>query len=179
MKKLRTVQFWVAQTVKNLPTMQQTRVQSLGWEDPLEKGMTTPSRILAWTIPWTEEPSRLQSMGLQRVRHDWATNTFTRFSNKFRKREEGEKIFSDRLRRQHFRKFERPVSTSQKCTHELCDFGHVSALSLGFLIDRWSRDDDNICLIVSLWSEVQQYRRSPQLSLDHSKSMNVNPTPWN
>ena len=70
MKKLCTVQFWVAQTVKNLPTMHETRVRSLGREDPLEKGMTTQSRILAWTIPWTEEPSRLQSMGLQRVRHD-------------------------------------------------------------------------------------------------------------
>ena len=45
-------------------------VQSLGWEDPLEKGMATHSRILAWKIPWTEKPDGLQSMGLQRVRHD-------------------------------------------------------------------------------------------------------------
>ena len=49
----------VAQTVKNLPIMQETQVQSLGWEDPLEKGMTTHSSILAWRIPWTEEPGRL------------------------------------------------------------------------------------------------------------------------
>ena len=55
----------VAQTVKNLPAIQETWVQSLGQEDPLEKGMTTDSSILAWEISWTEEPGRLQSMGLQ------------------------------------------------------------------------------------------------------------------
>ena len=59
----------VAQTVKNLPAMQETRVQSLGQEDPLEKGMATLSSILARRIPWTEDPGGLQSMGLQRVRH--------------------------------------------------------------------------------------------------------------
>ena len=53
------------------------RVQSLGQEDPMEKRMATHSSILAWKIPWTEEPGRLQSMGLQRVRHDLVTNTFT------------------------------------------------------------------------------------------------------
>ena len=57
----------VAQMVKNLSAMQETWVQSLGWEDPLEKGMTTHSSILAWRIPWTEEPGRLQSMGSQRL----------------------------------------------------------------------------------------------------------------
>ena len=56
-----------AQTVKNLPAMQETRVQSLGWEDPLEEGMATHSSILAWIIPWTEEPGGLQSIGSQRV----------------------------------------------------------------------------------------------------------------
>ena len=56
--------------VKNPPAMQETWVQSLGWEDPLEKGMATHSSILAWRIPWTEEPVGLQSMGLQRVGHD-------------------------------------------------------------------------------------------------------------
>ena len=60
----------VAQMVKRLPTMRETRVQSLGWEDPLEKEMATHSSILAWKIPWTEEPGRLQSMGSQRVEHD-------------------------------------------------------------------------------------------------------------
>ena len=64
----------VAQTVKNLLTMQATWVPFLGWEDPLEKGMATHSSTLAWKIPWTEEPGRLQSMGSQRVRHDWATS---------------------------------------------------------------------------------------------------------
>ena len=59
-----------AQMVKNLPAMQETRVQSLGQEDPLEKGMTTHSHILAWKIPWTEEPGGLQPMGSQRVEHD-------------------------------------------------------------------------------------------------------------
>ena len=65
--------FPVAQTIKNLPAMQKTQVQFLGREDPLEKGMATHSSILAWRIPWTEEPCRLQSMGSQRVRHNWAT----------------------------------------------------------------------------------------------------------
>ena len=60
----------MAQTVKNLPAMQETWVRSLDGEDPLEKGMATHSGILAWRIPWTEEPGRLQSMGSQRVRHD-------------------------------------------------------------------------------------------------------------
>ena len=59
----------VAQMVKNLPAIQETQVQSLGQEDPLEKGMATHSSI-AWRIPWTEEPGGLQSMGSQRVRHD-------------------------------------------------------------------------------------------------------------
>ena len=56
--------------VKNLPAMQETWVRTLGWEDPLEKGMATHSSIFAWKISWTEEPSGLQSMGLHRVRHD-------------------------------------------------------------------------------------------------------------
>ena len=60
----------VAQMVKNLPPMQETQVRSLGQEDPLEKGLASHSSILAWRIPWTKEPGRLQSMGLQRVRHD-------------------------------------------------------------------------------------------------------------
>ena len=56
--------------------MQETQVRSLGWEYPLEKEMATHIIILAWRIPWKEEPSELQSMGSQRVRHDWVTNTF-------------------------------------------------------------------------------------------------------
>ena len=61
------------QMVKNLPAMQEIQVQSLGQEDPLEEEMTTHSSILAWRIPWTEEPGGLQSMGLQRVGYDWMT----------------------------------------------------------------------------------------------------------
>ena len=60
----------VAQTVKHLPAMRETWVQSLGQEDPLEKEVATHSNTLAWKIPWTEEPGRLQSMGSQRVGHD-------------------------------------------------------------------------------------------------------------
>ena len=60
----------VAQTVKYLSTMQETRVQSLGREDPLEKEMAIHSSTIAWKIPWTEEPGRLQSMGSQRVGHN-------------------------------------------------------------------------------------------------------------
>ena len=59
----------MAETVKNLPAGQETQVQSLGWEDPLEEGMAIHSSFLAWRIPWTEEPGGLQSMGLQRVGH--------------------------------------------------------------------------------------------------------------
>ena len=68
--RLPTPVFFVAQLVKNLPAKQETWVRSLGQEDPLEKEMATHSSILAWKIPWTEKPGRLQSMGLQRVRHD-------------------------------------------------------------------------------------------------------------
>ena len=60
----------VAQTVKRLSTMWETWVRSLGWDDPLEKEMAVHSRTLAWKIPRTEEPGRLQPMGSQRVRHD-------------------------------------------------------------------------------------------------------------
>ena len=77
-KKLKTVTICytyfkaslVAQTVKRLSTMWETRVLSLGREDPLEKEMANHSSTIAWKIPWTEEPGRLQSMGLQRVGHD-------------------------------------------------------------------------------------------------------------
>ena len=67
--------FLVAQMVKSPPAMQETCVWSLDWEDPQEKGTATHSSILAWRIPWTENPSGLQSMDSQRVRHDWATVT--------------------------------------------------------------------------------------------------------
>ena len=80
-----SAQFWralntswaslVAQMVKTLPAMQETPLQSLGQEDTLEEKMATYSSILPWRIPWTEETGGLQSMGLQRVGHDWATNT--------------------------------------------------------------------------------------------------------
>ena len=64
----------MAQAVKRLSAMQETRVRSLGWEDPVEKEMAGHSSILAWKIPWTAEPGRLPSMGSQRVGHDWATS---------------------------------------------------------------------------------------------------------
>ena len=67
----------VARLVNDLPAVQEIWVWSLGWEDPLEKEMATHSSILAWKISWTEEPGGLQSMGSQRVGHDWATNTHT------------------------------------------------------------------------------------------------------
>jgi len=63
----------VAQWQRTLLPMQETRAQSLGWEDPLDKEMAIHSSILAWEIPWTEESFRLQSMGLKRVGHDWTT----------------------------------------------------------------------------------------------------------
>ena len=63
----------MVQTLKDLPEMRETWVQSLGQEDPLEKGLATHSGILAWRIPWTEEPGGLQSMSSQRIGHDLAT----------------------------------------------------------------------------------------------------------
>ena len=69
---------WLPWWLKNLPAMQETQVQSLGWEDPLEKGMPTHSSILAWRIPWTEGAWWVtvhSPWGSQRVRHDWVTNT--------------------------------------------------------------------------------------------------------
>ena len=63
----------MAQTVKNLPAREETWAWSLGWKDPLEKEMATHSSILAWEIPWTEEPGGLQSMGSQRAEYNWAT----------------------------------------------------------------------------------------------------------
>ena len=71
----------IAQSVKNLPAVQETGVWSLGWKDPLEKEMVTHSRILAWKISWTEEPGGLQSMGSQRVRHNWVTKTKQLYEN--------------------------------------------------------------------------------------------------
>ena len=71
----------VAQMVKNMPAVLEIWVQSLGWEDPLEGGMTTYSSILAWRIPWTEEPGGLQPMGLQRVGDDWMTKHSTVISD--------------------------------------------------------------------------------------------------
>ena len=68
-KKFKVV-YVAAQRLKRLPPMWETRVQSLGWEDPLEEEMATHSSILAWRIAWTEEPGRLQSAGSQRVGHD-------------------------------------------------------------------------------------------------------------
>ena len=62
--------------VKHLSTMRETQVPSLGWEDPLEKEMAIHSSTIAWKIPWTKDPGRLQSMGSQRVRHDWATGLY-------------------------------------------------------------------------------------------------------
>ena len=71
----------VAQMVKRLPTVRETWVQSLGQGDPLEKEMATHFSTFAWKIPWTEECSRLQSMGSQRVRHDWVTSLTSFQSN--------------------------------------------------------------------------------------------------
>ena len=67
----------VAQKVKKLPAMQENGVQSLDWEDPLKKEIATHSSVLDWRIPWSEEPGGPQSMGSQRIRHNWATNTHT------------------------------------------------------------------------------------------------------
>ena len=72
----------MAQTVKRLPGMQETQAQFLGWEDPLEKEMAIHSSTLAWKIPWMEEPDRLQSMGSQRVGHNFAMHAL------FKKKEE-------------------------------------------------------------------------------------------
>ena len=74
---------WWLKMVKNLPAMQETWVWSLGLEDPLEKGVATHFSILAWRISGTEEPGELQSIGLERVRHEWATNTSSALLHEF------------------------------------------------------------------------------------------------
>ena len=82
--------------VKNLPVLQETQVtqvQSLGWKDPLEEGMATHSSILAWRIPWTEKPGRLQSIGLQRVGHDWSDLTCTAMQTNRYEQKEKESLF--------------------------------------------------------------------------------------
>jgi len=114
--------FLVAQMVKNLPAMQETWVQSLSWEDPLKKGMATHSSILAWRIPWTEEPGGLQSMGLQRVGHDWATHTLT-FTGSF---------YSGRWFFHHFLFL---TSSWYMCTH--------SVLSAARLLRPWNSPGKN------------------------------------
>ena len=68
---------WVAQKVKYLAAVQETRIQSLGQEDPLEKGMATHSSTVAWKIPWTAEPGGLQFMGSQKIRHNYVTKHTT------------------------------------------------------------------------------------------------------
>ena len=70
----------MAQTVKNLPAMQETQIQPLDLEDSLENDMATHSNIFAWRIPWIEKDGGLHSMGLQRVRHNWATNKHSCFT---------------------------------------------------------------------------------------------------
>ena len=87
--------------------MQETWVWFLNWEDPLEEEVATHSCILAWRIPWTEEPSGLQSMGLQRVGHNWVTNIFTYFQWRCRHKEQtcghiAERRGWDELREQHW-----------------------------------------------------------------------------
>ena len=82
----------VAQRIKRLPAMQETQARSLGWEDPLEKEMATHSSILAWRIPWTEEPDGLRSMGSQRVGHDWATSLH--FHSAYKLNKQGDSIQS-------------------------------------------------------------------------------------
>ena len=72
---------WWLRMVKNLPAVWENWLQSVGWEDPLEKGMATHSSVPAWKIPWTEDPGRLQSMGSQRVRHDWVAATHSLFTS--------------------------------------------------------------------------------------------------
>ena len=75
----------VAQTVKNLPAVWETKVLSLSWEDPPDNELATHSSILACKVPWTEEPDRLQSMGLQRVRHDSASDWLSRQTHRSRR----------------------------------------------------------------------------------------------
>ena len=82
--KVRAKASLVAQSVKNLPAVQETRVWSLGWENPLEKETATHSSILAWKISEREAPGELQSMGSQRVGHDWATNTYLKWESELK-----------------------------------------------------------------------------------------------
>ena len=82
----------MAQTIKRLSTMWETQVRALGWEDPLENEMAIHSSTIAWKIPWTEEPGRLQSMGLQRFGHDRATSLSLSFQSAYKLNEQGDNI---------------------------------------------------------------------------------------
>ena len=128
----------VAQRVKHLPAMQETWDRSLGWEDPLEKEMATHSSILAWRISWTQEPGGLQSIGSQRVRHNWGngkecSNYFT-IALISHARKVMLKILQARLQ--------------QYVNHEL---------QAGFRKGRWTRDQNaNICWIIEKAGEFQK-----------------------
>ena len=87
----------VAQSVKNLPAVQEIQVHSLGWGDALEKEMATHSSILAWKLSWTEEPGGLQSIGLQRVGHDWVTNTYLHSQRLWHSQQSRSSCFSETL----------------------------------------------------------------------------------
>ena len=147
----------MAQTVKCLPTMRETQVRSLDREDPLEKEMETHSSTLAWKISWTEEPGRLQSMGLQRVRHDWATSLhFISRSAMMRNFESKANFSSTPL--SFFR-----LSVKQLCPIELVNFSEqLPAVGLG--------DQEGCCwCLFFLWQPVAKEKGPVVVSALDSK----------
>ena len=125
----------VAQTIKHLPTMSETWIRSLGWEDPLEKEMATHSSTLAWKIPWMEEPGGLQSMESQRVRHNWATSLLSFFlcchtkGLSYRSTEEQNrarnKNYSGRMCLNRIHSLFQQILTTDSSLHVKCYFGPV------------------------------------------------------
>ena len=123
----------MAQTVKHLPAVWETWVRSLGWEDPLEKETATHSSTPAWKIPWTEEPGGLQSMGSQRVGHDWATSLSQLNSST----SEIAWIQQDELRESRFRNQSSVIrlpSNSNSATYWLGAQANFTSICFAFLI---------------------------------------------
>ena len=118
--------------LKKLPTTQETQVQSLGREDPLEEGLATHSSILAWRIPWTEGPGGLQSVGLKRVRHDWTT--FTHFQTLDTSSNIFKNLYSSPLLLTVYKNGNEGPEILKNCSKIL--YGHIKKLGILFCIIR-------------------------------------------
>ena len=138
----------VAQMVKRLPTMCETWVRSLGWENALEKEMATYSNTLAWQIPWTEEPGRLQLMGSQRVGHDWATSLSSLSFSILWQKNYHPHFRDEKPKWSHMARISQPRSSSAKILMQVWSQRKSSFLVPGCL-SIWVDDSVSHCFIYS------------------------------